>query len=518
MASSLLLPTRAFGERSLTVPSPPDVIYTLPLHLARKQNRSELDLWGGGNPYQLAIDTADCSFWFYELKFKNVTDVSERPDGQVDFKESEWSEDSKHIDRKVIPPGDSAAVKEDGWACYGDTGSVHVRRWEDDHDLKFQARTWDCTNNTFAQTFNWLFFPRILADYANDTVATQASDGNLGMAVPGWRAPWKKVKFWNRVTFWDILRNGQEHVETPMQATVRLLYPDDDREAVAAENVQSFLYHGKGSPCGMLMNGTMLLPNYSPPLYIFPHTDAPTEFHFWTLQFLSMTLLEPVQDVPHLDHETVDPTQWVAKRIAIKLGEPSGSEPDSAREETSPGLRVILDSCSASTVLPKGVLRAIWTNWFEQPLQSFPAETNNAACLWHNDPSKFARHDIIFEFMDSRGTVFDLRCSAQDFLTSPWMAKGEDTRSAQFQSGDDDHPHWILGMNFFWTTLLKLNGTHRGSRPVPGTAHPYVQFAPQRIVRDGQLVGTAWDLGLHKYLAPRHLAEVHDQPEIHTDE
>ncbi len=75
----------------------------------------------------------------------------------------------------------------------------------------------------------------------------------------------------------------------------------------------------------------------------------------------------------------------------------------------------------------------------------------------------------------------------------------------------------VYVQNFFWAALLKMNATHRGSRPVPGRAHPYVQLAPQRVIHDGQQVGTAWDLGLHKYLSPRQLAEVRDQPEIYAD-
>ena len=68
------------------------------------------------------------------------------------------------------------------------------------------------------------------------------------------------------------------------------------------------------------------------------------------------------------------------------------------------------------------------------------------ACMWHHRRDRFARHDVVFEFMDYHGTVFNLRCSAQDFLTGPWSAGGQDTRYAQFVSGDSDAHHWVLGM------------------------------------------------------------------------
>ena len=85
----------------------------------------------------------------------------------------------------------------------------------------------------------------------------------------------------------------------------------------------------------MLLDGTMLLPEYSPPLYIFPDENSPTEFHFWTLQLLSMTLLEPVEGVSCLDYERSVPAQWAANRIVMP-------PPDGA---TMPGLRVIFDTC-----------------------------------------------------------------------------------------------------------------------------------------------------------------------------
>ena len=85
----------------------------------------------------------------------------------------------------------------------------------------------------------------------------------------------------------------------------------------------------------MLLDGMMLLPEYSPPLYIFPDQDSPTEFHFWTLELLSMTLLEPVQGVTCLNYESSVPAQWASNRIVVTPSD----------EETVPGIRVIFDTC-----------------------------------------------------------------------------------------------------------------------------------------------------------------------------
>ncbi|TFK78438.1 hypothetical protein K466DRAFT_657130 [Polyporus arcularius HHB13444] len=297
-----------------------------------------------------------------------------------------------------------------------------------------------------------------------------------------------------------------------MQVTIMLLFPDDELEALADKNVQSFLYYGRGSPCGMLLNGRVLLPKYSPPLYIFPSPETPTEYHFWSLQFLSMTLLQPVAGVADLNHETLDSPQWVQKRIGMPNIRASPADTPHL-----PGIRALFDSCSACTVLPRKVVSAIWTSWFGHLEEDFQPKSALSPRLWHSDATRFAKHDIVFEFRDYRGTPFNLRCSAQVFLTSPWSAEGEGTRYAQFVCAKKTDSRFILGMNFFWAALIKMNVTHRDSRPVPGRAHPYVQLAPQRVIHDGQRVGTAWDLGLHKYLSPRQLAEVRDQPEIYAD-
>ena len=82
-----------------------------------------------------------------------------------------------------------------------------------------------------------------------------------------------------------------------------------------------------------------MVPQYGPRLYIFPSLRYPGEFQFWSLQLLSLTLLEP--QVAEPNHEVVDPMQWAAKRIVM----PSPPRKPDDREIHCPGIRVVFDTC-----------------------------------------------------------------------------------------------------------------------------------------------------------------------------
>ena len=97
---------------------------------------------------------------------------------------------------------------------------------------------------------------------------------------------------------------------------------------------QSFLYFGVGTPCGFRLPGAdkILIPDYTPQLYIFPQMDDLNVFRFWSLQLLSITLLEPMIDCP--DYEMDDPFQWTPKTIPLGVSDEQGPS----------GIRVIFDS------------------------------------------------------------------------------------------------------------------------------------------------------------------------------
>ena len=189
-------------------------------------------------------------------------------------------------------------------------------------------------------------------------------------------------------------------------------------------------------------------------------------------------------------------------------------------------------------MLPQQVLRAMWTQWFNMQAELYP--NNPGAWLQHS--RDFSAHDVMFQFADSRGTIFNLRCNASEFLTSPWAFPGQPGATmacfvqAKHETGVDlfDQP-WILGVvslncswvylrsppmripslqNFFWAAMLRLNATHRGEKPILGQSTPFVQLAPQRIVRNGRKVAGPWDLEIHADLPPHMQAMLREQPEL----
>ncbi|TFK79158.1 hypothetical protein K466DRAFT_592530 [Polyporus arcularius HHB13444] len=224
-------------------------------------------------------------------------------------------------------------------------------------------------------------------------------------------------------------------------------------------------------------------------------------FCCWTMQLLSITLLEPMVHCPYYDN--TDPLQWFPKRITLG---------GTSQSNTPLGIRTIFDSGSVCSILPRAVLQKIWTEWFFNDAQSYPRD---GPFLRHN--RDFSRHDVLFEFRDSVGRVETLRCSAQEFLSSPWVPlDGSPGTLACFTAPnrEDDEGPYILGTNFFWTSIVRLDATHRGDRPVPGQAAPYMQFAPQRILADGIKLAGPWELEIHADLPPDMQAVLRNQPEL----
>lgn len=195
----------------------------------------------------------------------------------------------------------------------------------------------------------------------------------------------------------------------------------------------------------------MLLPVYTPQLHIFPATraDPIPVYDMWRLRLLSMTLLEPAGT--NLDYEVLVQKQWNARRIPI----------DQTPGSSLPGVPVCFDTGegpnlveltrlnllgtpptgSGASVLPKKVVQDIWEKWFEQPASTFPPPIDGIVLpIWHNRPDNFANHDLVFEFMDSCGEVFDFRCSAEHVLSAPWKVPGTTATSSLFQPAAEDHP------------------------------------------------------------------------------
>ncbi|KAI0695084.1 hypothetical protein C8T65DRAFT_744116 [Cerioporus squamosus] len=467
-----------------------------------------------GKEYKLAVDTGDGCFWFFEKSFQQLQSVRLSREETLatgsthKYVTKDWSDLPLDLQqrcrrRRVIPPS-AAPIAEVCMLRYADGGELRVKRWHSSPgvDLQFRAPVWNWILGASEHSSNHkLRFSRILADAVNSTNAAQGIDGNLGMGVPGWRQPWSFAGSKDRATFFDVLNHGAGLVPKPMCVTVRLLPPDEYELARANHRVQSFLYYGIGTPCGFLgIFDKIVIPEFTPRLYIFPDLRRPDLFRWWTMQLLSITLLEPLVQVPN--YASLDPRQWYPKHIPVG---------DISAETGSPtGIRVIYDSGATCSVLPQAVLQAIWTQWFSNDAQSYP---DRPTFLRHN--RDFSMHDVLFEFQDSIGQIVTLRCSAREFLSSPWVPNdGFPGTLACFSEPRHNEGPYVLGANFFWTSIVRMNGTHRGERPIPGQTTPYMQFAPQRILGDGFKLAGPWELEIHADLPPDMQAVLRDQPEL----
>ncbi|RDX47398.1 hypothetical protein OH76DRAFT_778745 [Lentinus brumalis] len=454
--------------------------------------------WMGCGSQEGSSIQACSRHWRLLLDFRQLQRVQIPPEDVVDgvnyrYIQRDWTDTSVDFQqrcrrRRVVPPS-TAPIAEWGIVEYGDGGELRVKRWPTSPDVDLQIQ-----------------FARILAEAVNTTAAGQGIDGNLGLGVAGWRSPWTLARSKDRTTFFDIINHGPGVVPTPMCVTVRLLPPDGYQLARANKRVQSFLYFGVGSPCGLFLEfleDHIRIPEYTPRLYIFPDMVEEDEFHWWSLQLLSITLLEPLVDNPN--YAGIDALQWMPRHIPLGADLPGG---------LSTGVRVIFDSACWCSVFPRNIMQAIWTQWFQNDAELYP---DQAILLRHF--RDFSRHDIVFQFRDSRGTITPFRCRAQEFLSSPWNPPdgyGGSVACLAEAKGNGGHgtEPYILGANFFWTSILRLDGTHRGEKPMLGQAKPFMQLAPQRILSDGLQLAGPWSLEIHPDLPPDMQAVLREQPEL----
>ena len=130
--------------------------------------------------------------------------------------------------------------------------SAGLQRWDGRHDVKFSPTVWNWSTSSTDQTVSRLQIPRVLATVVHPFTASQRSDGNVGLGVPGYvtahatdvssgsltsvygfrfRKPWTGVRSNQRLvctimpsrrysdslrlqTFFDILRHRGPQVET----------------------------------------------------------------------------------------------------------------------------------------------------------------------------------------------------------------------------------------------------------------------------------------------------------------
>ncbi|TFK79992.1 hypothetical protein K466DRAFT_605703 [Polyporus arcularius HHB13444] len=521
-----------------------DIFYTLCLKLRPSDvTHRSIRLRVVKKEFHLAVDTADSSFWFMQEGFQ---ELHEGGDGV--YITRDWPEDfaQTRLRRRCLPRPDEPSMGGCVRWGYMDGGAVgkynalvtvqilrntdavvELERWPVSQDLTFALPAWDWTNNCRAKS-TVLRIPQVLARALSVEAATQPVDGNAGFAVPGWRAPWGNVDEADRVTIFDVLHEADcvEAVEdiaggelTEMQLAIRLLIPTGEQLA-DNDRTRSFLYFGRGTPCGVSLNdGTLALPEFSPPMLIFPDIRVPTEFHMWTLELVAITLLEPIVDNPNYADTAIN--EWSARRI--NMAEPRIDETDPIIEledgtlelNIREGIRTNFDSCSGCSTLPIQVVKKIWTEWYGQPIATFPLPgPDGHTAIWHFGSSeRFKDRDLEFEFLDRARKRHRIRCGAQAFLSSPWSYYGDDnllrTCSCIREDGEETMARannvWTLGMNFFWSFIVKLEATYTHPRPKPENwrHNPTIRFAPQRIVKDGVRIANTWDLEIHGNLPPR---------------
>ncbi|KAM5535334.1 hypothetical protein V8D89_011019 [Ganoderma adspersum] len=288
--------------------------------------------------------------------------------------------------------------------------------------------------------------------------------------------------------------------------TLRLLWPVQ-KFGPRSQQVRSFLYFGNGNPCGIPGSGSKLLtPEFGPQIPI--EEAVPSEvanigerhFRCWTVRLLSMTLLVPLILPPNYGNSGAP--YWEAKTISFPNMDGHG------------GMRAELDSASARTYVPISVYNDIRRSWLHQ------RNNLSGASTWTSDTflpgaNSFQNHDIIFRFKGGDDDEVEFRCSAERFLVSPWFMPNEGfvvPFKAFRPTGEGDPEVATLGMNFFWSAIVRFDAEHRGIRPVPGIDQPYVQLAAQRIVQDGRVVADADDIEIHRDAPPRVQAAARKQP------
>ncbi|RDX54845.1 hypothetical protein OH76DRAFT_844606 [Lentinus brumalis] len=439
----------------------------------------------------LSLDTAESSYWLFQQNFEglikdaNTGTLFSRPWNEEELREQVPK-------RRCLPRPDEPPIGHCVRRGYEDGGIVDLERWPVEHDVTFAVPAWDWKKNQKSKTTE-LKFPLILAKAASEVAARQPVDGNMGLNVPGARALWENVDATDRVTIYDILRHadcveGIEEIDGgDLVFIVRLLIPTGTgHQAVGDSKTRSFLYFGKGTPC---------------------------VFCTWDLELVSITLLEPLVD--WADHEGLDENQWVKRPIRM-ADETYLDENANCVENKRAGIRVAFDTCSWCSTLPKRVVASIWSDWFEQDPSNLPGIDE---AIWHEGPAdRFSGSDILFKFVDSGGQDLDLRCSARHFLSSPWSVEAGGIQSyIQTGPGNGHEVTWILGMNFFWSFMVKMETTYTGLRPVPGVHSPTVRFTPQRILCAGVPIAEPWDLPILPDLPPRLQNDLRgsDMPELH---
>ncbi|KAH9903497.1 hypothetical protein C8Q73DRAFT_55518 [Cubamyces lactineus] len=332
------------------------------------------------------------------------------------------------------------ARKGEALVSYIGGNDVYIRYHERKDNIQVSMPSWDWVRNQPGRGFG-LSLPRTLAYAANDVIAQEPYDGNLGLSVPGVSY---NVGVLNVETIDQALASSR-FVNDPRTFHIRLLHPDTGNDAqLDPEFTNDFLCF-EHFPCEVPAD-------YGPVIPVAPDANNISSFSSWRVRLNSMTLLVPREDVISHDYRSLEHFHSVttipfAKRVTV-----------------------VLDTGSTNSVLPVNVPYYIQREWLIDATKGPSApRTNLEAC------------DILFKFEGKNGSEVQYRAPAARFLRSPWFTtpdKGSENILPVTAGGDLDDDIFVLGINSYWCAFVQ----HVAPERVTATRPPYIRLAPQRIL------------------------------------
>ncbi|RPD61761.1 hypothetical protein L226DRAFT_394153 [Lentinus tigrinus ALCF2SS1-7] len=434
----------------------------------------------GGLKLELAIDTtAEGLTWFYAHRFKRVI-VQENADDVI----CEWPTGNASLgqDYRLQVASPEVASLEQCRRVYGDGCVVYLQRWSQEYAIPMRVACWQWAQNK--PGYSTLFLPRVLANAVCGTIAERPFDGYLGVRGIGARSLQFSSRLEDHVTFFDALQgegSHDGHVQNTKQFLFRMRHPCTPPDSGGNGRGRSFIHFGNHWPCALPAptDDSCIVPKLSEKIYIWPSLDSNGQWDFkdWLLRIVGLAMMIPKVAQP--DHESDSLSHWEIVRITLP------NRPSHARFSDR-GFTVLVDSGTSQSYMPPEVVEEIRTKWLGLPIDA------NDRSLYCEDPERFKEYDIVFEFLGLDGNEVRFRCSAKDFLCSPYRHDYDggvyvSIGSRHVSFDDSESPHAILGQNFFWSAFVKYNfqnyleGGVYSTQPT-GSNGPYIQLSPQRII------------------------------------
>ncbi|KAI0634179.1 hypothetical protein C8Q77DRAFT_1110293 [Trametes polyzona] len=459
--------------------------------------------------FMMPADTGAAESWLYIVDYRYITTVgqpatTERPESLRAFGNLTGirlgdvgkNKDGRTIyrwldfDKSLVPPDPNGELDT---IRYLDGGAVYVRRF---HDRRISALfpCWNWETNSEDRRF-LVQMPCTVAYAANAIILSQLYDGNLGLALPKVSVLYHPNPGANAsngfVEFCDVLENRQ--VYSAREFYLRLISP-----TVGGGDARNFLCFSPRFPC-------TLMPAFTAPLclrmyksdYQRMRAGQDPVSRFWPLGLRGMALrpYELTRSTGEIRYRDRIPLKTL-EAINDTITSQSRRDP-----YVGSGLRVILDSGSVFSTLPRDVVDEIAASWLKNPKD---ANTKN----WRPYYLPSVKHrniplhqcDIEFTFARADGGEERLFCPAAPFLSSIWSCRDYYTDNVTrasipqnavvcpinpgvpFQSVTNSQHLYFLGMNFHWAAIVHYVGPKVDVRNFQ-LKDPFVRLAPQRVIQ-----------------------------------